>query len=575
MAAAAALGEQIEVRPLGVASASGPAAEADALELVRLRTPLPRRSVLALERQRTLTPFVGRQTELALLEQSWERARDRRGQVVGIVGEPGVGKSRLLREACLRLAEAGALVVTGECASYAQATPYLPIASLVRQLAQVAEGDDRDRQVQRMATLLDTLGLDGAAHAAPLVDALSLGAGAADVPEGAPEADPQALRARLFGVLEQLFVRLSDQRPVLLAVEDLHWIDATSHDLLEALVRASSGASLMVLATYRPGYRPPWIGLSYATQQSLQPLGARESLALIRQAGSGAALPAALVHGILRRGEGNPLFLEELTWAAVERGEVGNGVEVPATVQTVIAARIDRLSADEKHLLQVAAAVGREAPERLLRAAATLPSEAVGPALATLRHNEWLFASQRGEELWHTFKHALTQDVAYQSQLTGARKALHLRIAAALEQHCPELVATQPELLAQHLTRAEASARAIVYWQHAGERAMERSANVEAAEHLNRALDLLGALPPSEDRDRQELALQVKLWPPLAMTRGYAAPDVGNACQRVRDLSVPLGKAPPLFSEFALRLVAGDLSRAHEAADELLRLGRS
>jgi hypothetical protein len=171
-AAAAALGEQIEVRPLGVAEASGPASEADALELVRLRTPLPRRSVLALERQRTLTPFVGRQTELAVLEQSWERARDRRGQVVGIVGEPGVGKSRLLREACLRLAEAGALVVTGECASYAQATPYLPIASLVRQLAQVAEDDDRERQVQRVATLLDTLALDGAAHAAPLVDAL-------------------------------------------------------------------------------------------------------------------------------------------------------------------------------------------------------------------------------------------------------------------------------------------------------------------------------------------------------------------------------------------------------------------
>lgn len=395
------------------------------------------------------------------------------------------------------------------------------------------------------------------------------------MPEAGPETDPQALRARLFGVLEQLFVRLADQRPVLLAVEDLHWIDATSHDLLEALVRASSGAALMVLATYRPGYRPPWIGLSYATQQSLQPLGARESLALIRQAGSGAALPAAQVDGILRRGEGNPLFLEELTWAAVEQGEVGNGVEVPATVQTVIAARIDRLSADEKHLLQVAAAGGREAPERLLRAAATLPSEAVGPALATLRHNEWLFASQRGEALWYTFKHALTQDVAYQSLLTGARKALHLRVAAALEQHCPELVAAQPELLAQHLTRAEASARAIVYWQHAGERAMERSANVEAVDHLARALSLLQTVPSSEDRDRQELALQIKLWPALLMTRGYAAPEVGSAYQRVRDLSVQLGKAPQLFSEFGLRLVAGDLTRAHEAADDLLGLGRS
>ena len=269
------------------------------------------------------------------------------------------------------------------------------------------------------------------------------------------------------------------QQPLVIAIEDLHWIDATSEELLTALVEHIAGVPILLVATYRHGYRPPWLDKSYATQLTLQPLAFRDGRRLVQEVFSTVEVPESLVQRLLEQAEGNPFFLEELAWTVMEHGASSPSVVVPDTVQATLMARIDRLPAAEKHLLQVAAIIDKDVPLALLEAVAELPVETLHRGLERLQGAEFLYESRLVPVPVYTFKHVLTQEVAYQSLLRSTRQPYHQRIAQVLAEQFPETARLYPEQLARHYTEAGLEEQAILYWQRAGQRAVERRLTVK------------------------------------------------------------------------------------------------
>jgi tetratricopeptide (TPR) repeat protein len=316
-------------------------------------------------------------------------------------------------------------------------------------------------------------------------------------------------KARTFEIVRQLFLMGSRHQPVVLAVEDLHWIDPTSEALLASLVDGMAGASILLLATFRPGYRPDWLDKSYATQIALQPLGLDDSRQVVRRVLRDVALPLAREEQLLAKAEGNPFFLEELAHTVRERGEWQPALAVPDTIQAVLAARMDRLPAAERRLLQAAAVIGKDVTAPLLQAIAEQPEAALQRGLAHLQAAEFLYETRFSPEREYTFKHALTQDVAYASLPQGRRRALHARIVAALEALAGEQGAEPVERLAHHALLGEVWDKAVAYGRQAGEKAMARSAHREAVGYFEQALSTLPRLP--ETRNTLEQAIDLRL----------------------------------------------------------------
>jgi predicted ATPase len=309
-----------------------------------------------------------------------------------------------------------------------------------------------------------------------------------------------------------------------------------------------AGASLLLLVTSRPGYRPAWIDKSYVTQAALQPLSAEESLRVVQAVLPTEGLSTLAVSRLLAKAEGNPFFLEELARMMVEQGSDAPSTIVPDTVQAVLLARIDRLPASAKRLLQAAAVIGKDVALPLLQALTAVPEEAMHRDLLRLQAAEFLYETHVHAAPVYTFKHVLTQEVASQSLVRRARQQYHERIAQVLEEQFPEVAETQPELLAQHYTEAGRGAQAIPYWQRAGQRAVERSANVEAISHFTKGLEVLQSLPATSERTRQELALQLALGPPLRMIKGETAPELEGLYTLSYELSQQVGDHRQQFS---------------------------
>ena len=426
-----------------------------------------------------LSPLTGRDTELAELRLLLEAVAAGEGQVVGLTGDPGLGKSRLALE-FRRLAERTADVREGRCLSYGSGIAYLPLFELVRDVCGIAVAEPPDVVAAKIETKLGALGLDVAL-------ARYLGH-AFGVSTSDPGLDPQAIRARTFDALRQLLMAEAGRWPLVVLVEDLHWIDQTSEVFLAQFADELPSVPVMLLVTYRSGYAPPWIGKSFATQLALRPLSPAASEQIV-SAILGTGDPGAATE-IAARGEGNPFFLEELARASLDAGDA---VAVPETVQQVLAARIDRLSADQKAGIQLAAVLGREFGLRLAEDIwdGSGPLEA---RLAELKGLEFLRERPGLANRTFVFKHALTREVAYDSMLEARRRVLHGRAGVALEGSEDSQRFERGELLAYHFSRSGEPARAIRYLAQAGDRARDRYANEEAVAAYGQAIELIERL---------------------------------------------------------------------------------
>jgi len=504
----------VRVKVLGLTPVKG---LAEPVELCELLGASGMRWRLQTARARGLTHFVGRQTELAALHTALAQAGAGHGQVVAVMGEAGVGKSRLVDEFVRTAHAQGWLVLDCAAVSYGQATPYFPVLDLLRRYCHLEERDDTrtiTAKVTEQVLTLDATLQDTVPTLLALFDAL---------PEDSPflTLDPSQRRQRTLAALKRLLLRASQGQPLLLVCEDLHWMDTETQALLDSLAESLPAARLLLLVDYRPGYRHGWGSKTYYTQLRLDPLTPASADALLQAILGDDPSLAPLTRLLIERTGGNPFFLEESVRALVETevlvGERGAyrlatalpTAQVPAMVQAVLTARIDRLPLEDKRLLQTAAVIGTEVPLALLQAMAELSDEALWVGLAHLQAAEFLYETRLFPDLAYTFKHALTHEVAYGSLLQARRRTLHAGIVVALERLVSERLAEQVDRLAHHAFRGEVWDKAMTYCQQAGEKAMTRSAHREAVGYFEQALSALAHLP--ETRTTREQAIDLRL----------------------------------------------------------------
>jgi DNA-binding NtrC family response regulator/predicted ATPase/class 3 adenylate cyclase len=540
----------------------------------RLGGPRLRSASFARHAVRSLSRFVGRDGEMATLHALLAQVEDGRGHVVGIAGEPGIGKSRLLDEFRQTLRGRRLTYLRGHCVSYGSATPYLPVLDLLRHHCDVTDTDSHEAIAAKVRRSLQEVGMPPDEWAPYLIQLLGGQTGT----DRLARLSPQTIRARTIEALVQMSVNGSRQRPLVLEVEDLHWIDATSEEWLSAMVERLVGVPILMLVTYRSGYRPSWLDKSYATQLALPRLTPHDSLEVVQTALPTGQVPESLAQEILAKADGNPFFLEELARAIVEWGGARLSQPVPDTIHAVLAARIDRLPLAEKRLLQAAAVIGKDVALPLLQSLAGLPEEELRRAFRHLQAAEFCYETRLMSEAVYTFKHILTREVAYQSLPQRTREQYHQQIAQMIEERFPEMAATQPEWLAHHYTAAGLPAQAVPCWQRAGQRAIERSAYVEAISHLSRGLEVLRTLPETPERPLQELTLQTTLGLSLTATKGYAAADVEQAYARAHELCQQVPETPQLFpllwGLWSFYLLRGRLRTALDLGQQFLAMAQ-
>jgi class 3 adenylate cyclase/tetratricopeptide (TPR) repeat protein len=534
---------------------------------------------------RGLTRFVGRQTELAALYQAVERAGTGHGQVVAAVGEAGVGKSRLVYEVVHSHRLQGWLVLESASVSYGKATPYFPVLDLLKRYTHVEDRDDT-RTIRAKVTG-QVLTLDEALQETVpallwLLDAL---------PEEHPflSLDPPLRRRRTLDALKRVLVRESQVQPLLLVFEDLHWIDTETQALLDSLVESLPTVRLLLLVNYRPEYQHGWGSKTYYTQLRLDPLPPANAEEFLQTLLGDDPSLVPLKQLLITRTQGNPFFLEESVQALVEAGvlvgERGayclatplDSLQVPVTVQAVLAARIDRLPPEEKRLLQTAAVIGTEVPLPLLQAIADLPEEALHRGLAHLQAAEFLYEARLFPDLAYTFKHALTHEVAYGTILQERRRTLHAGIVEASEMLYRDRLTDQVERLAHHALRGELWDKAVAYCGQAGDKALARSASREAVACFEQALVAVEHLPEGRERHEQAIDIRFGLRHALEQRREFGL--ILTYLREVEGLAQALGDqcrlgwcAAYMTNCFS---ATGDSQRAVEVGQRALALART
>jgi transcriptional regulator with AAA-type ATPase domain/tetratricopeptide (TPR) repeat protein len=453
---------------------------------------------------RRMATFVGRRHELELLHGRLASAVLGHGQVVGIAGEAGIGKTRLLFEFRESIAGRPVTYLEGHCLAYGSAIPYLPLLDLLRNSCGIGDIDTPEAIAEKVRGGLRAVSMDADEGAPYLLQLLGVKEGTARLVTLSPE----AVKGRTFETLRQMALKGSRQRPLILALENLHWIDRTSEEYLASLVESLAGAPILVLLTYRPGYRPSWIEKSYATQVALQPLAPADSLSVVRSFLQTSRLPESVAEIILAKAEGNPFFLEELALSLMEHGDDIRAPRVPDTIQEVLMARIDRLPDEPKRVLQTASVLGREFSLRLLGAIWPGPG-GLDPHLVELKRLEFLFEQTTAEEPAYVFKHTLTQDVAYQSVPPARRQTLHAAAGQALEAFYADRLEEAYDRLAHHYARTPEAGKAIGYLTRSAERAARTYAHAEAVKLLEEAVKHVERIPPAE-QDRVLLDLRLR-----------------------------------------------------------------
>jgi TOMM system kinase/cyclase fusion protein len=561
---------------------------AQPIEVYQVLSESTARSRLDVAGSTGLTPLVGREQEVRLLLERWAQVKDGLGQVVLLSGEAGIGKSRLVQVLKEHVAtEPQAWLTPCQCSSYYQNTALYPMVDL---LERVALQFDREESPQHKLSKLEGF---LAPYGLPLAEVVPLFAALLSLPLTADYApltmSPEQQKQKTLHALLTIVLRIAAQQPLLFVMEDLHWVDPTTLELLSLLVDQGPTARILVLLTFRPDFPPPWTGRSHLTQMALHRLPRQQATEMTDRVAHGKTLPPEVVEQIVAKTDGVPLFVEELTKMVLESGLLQERAEryeltgplpplaIPATLHDSLMARLDRL-ATVKGLAQLGATLGREFSYELLQAVSPWDEGTLRHGLHQLVEAEFLYQQGLPPQATYLFKHALIQDAAYQSLLRSTRQQHHQRIAQLLEGRFPELCETQPELLAQHYTEAGLLAQAIPYWQLAGQRASERSAHLEAMAHLTKGLELLATLPDTPERAQQELDLQTTLGPTLMVTKGQAAPEVLQAYARARELCQQVGETPQLFQVLRglwyFYLHRMELQMARELGEQLLTLAQ-
>jgi predicted ATPase/class 3 adenylate cyclase len=527
-------------------------------------------------RTRTLSPLVGRAEELDLLMQRWKRARSGQGRFVQIVGEPGIGKSRLVEEFRARLSKIPHTWAQLSSSQLLQNTPLHPITEWGR----ARFGDADTSGAQRFADLENTLqliGIDPAELApliAPLVDI--------PLPPGrVVNLSPEELRRRQLEALIAWFLAGARSQPAALVFEDLHWADPTSLDLIQALAERGHQAPLLILATTRPEFRAPWSLRSHHSVISLAPLDRVGVARMVRKISASHALSRELIEGVNDRTSGVPLFVEEVTRLLLERGEAGGLQAIPPTLQLSLAARLDRLG-PAREVAQIGAVLGRDFSYSLVRAVGGVGDPALQSALEKLAEADLLLVDGAGALATYRFKHALIQDAAYDGLLKSRRQALHRRAAETLREE-PERAAAQPEVIAHHFTQAGLEHAAIDWWGKAGEQALRRSAFQEATAHLGKAIELAdkaAALVSQNEGERaptstQRMKLQSDYSRAVSWSKGFAAEETKAAFDRAAELAATSDDFSERFvalnGQWTLAQERGELRKARELASAFCR----
>ena len=537
-------------------------------------------------REAELTPLVGREEELGRLLRWWRRTAEGEGHVVVLVGEPGIGKSRIVRAFDERLAGEAHTTLRYFCSPHHQDSPLFPI---IREL-EAAAGFDRDDSAEEKLTKLDAL--LAAVPTAPeesglIAELLSLPAGGR---YPLSESNPKRRKEKTLEALATRLARLAWQRPVLLQFDDVHWIDPTSLELLNLIVARTLRLPALAIITARPEFAAPWGGLADVSVIPLARLNPWETAALVDRVTGGKPLPGEVLEQIVARTDGVPLFIEELTKTVLESGLLREEneryaltgplplVAIPTTLHDSLLARLDR-RAPVREIAQIGAAIGRDFAYPLLSAVAGLTTDRLGTALDELMRSELVFARGEFPHTVFSFKHALVRDAAYDTLLRSRRQELHARIKTVLEERFPQVVEQQPELLAQHCTHAGLTEPAIIYWGKAGRKSVARSALIEAVAQFRKGLELLPNLPDGRERQRQELELQTTLGGALVAAQGGGSLEARQAFVRARVLCEELDDASALVlllsGQFTSHIGRCEYAAARQIAEDLLHLGQS
>jgi len=536
---------------------------------------------------RGLTPLVGREHEVGLLRERWAQVQAGQGHMVVLSGEAGIGKSRLVQVVKDEIIGAATRRIEYHCSPSHQHSAFYPVIAHLERLLVVRQDDTPADQLRKLEEALRSSPLL-LAEVVPLLAALL----SIPLPEDRYPPltlTPQRQKQKTMEALLTWLLALTEQQPVLFVVEDLHWIDPSTLEFLTLLVEQGPTARLLTLLTCRPEFQPPWGLRTHLTPMALQRLPQPQVEAMIARVTGGKTLPPVVLQQVVTKTDGVPLFVEELTKTVLESGLLRETQEhyeltgplpslaIPATLHDSLMARLDRL-ATVKAVAQLGAVLGRTFSYEVLQAVTPLDEMSLQQALALLVDAELLYQRGVPPQATYLFKHALIQEAAYQSLLKSTRQQLHQRIAQVLETRFPASVETQPELVAQHYTAAGCTEQALVHWQRAGQQASDRSANLEAINHLTTGIELLTTLPETPERTQHALALHIALGGALQMAKGQAAPEVERAYTQARALCQQVGETPQmipvLFGLWRFYAVRAQLHTARELGDTLLRLAQ-
>lgn len=526
----------------------------------------------------SLTPLIGRSSELRLLLDRWEKAKEGDGQAILLSGIPGVGKSRLLHELISHIQDEPHLLLRYQCSPYYSQSAFFPMIEQIEHAAQLtAREADAEKIAKLQAYLPQSI---GNSKDSLLLIAKLLSISSENYRE-LSELTPQQIKNRTISTLVDMLLAFSVQRPTLCIFEDAHWLDASSVELLELIISRIGHARVLLIVSCRPEFRPTWLAHANITTYSLTRLSQSEVKTMIRDLLRGGSIPQKLVDQIIEKADGVPLFIEELTSSTLSaplRETLGPTeqpalLRVPETLSDALMERLDRV-APSRRVAQIAAVIGREFSHDILSAAARIDEDDMQSALSLLEKADIIYRTGVSPFVRYAFKHVLLRDAIYDSLLRSKRQQIHADIAAILEQDYPKLVENQPEVLAFHYQEASNHQIAIRYWFESGQRALAHSANAEAIANFRKALQLLNALPETPERTKQEIDIQLALGIPLIAVEGYAATETREAFSRARTLCLGLGDIPEyfqaLFGLWGNRWMSGKNDEALRMAEEFL-----